>query len=54
VGVLSRGGSPGGLHMCLHQPEVTSDGRDLPGYSAKMGTLSRSKSVAVDLVYWQG
>lgn len=42
----------GGLSTSLHQPKVSLDGRDLPGYSAEMWELSGSKSLAADLVVY--
>lgn len=42
----------GGLSTSLHQPKVSLDGRDLPGYSAEMWELSESKSLAADLVVY--
>lgn len=41
-----------GLSTSLHQPKVTLDGRDLPGYSAEIWELSGSKSLAADLVVY--
>lgn len=42
----------GGLSTSLHQPKVTLDGRDLPGYSAEIWELPGSKSLAADLVVY--
>lgn len=42
----------GVLSTSLHQPKVTLDGRDLPGYSSEMWELSGSKSLAVNLVVY--
>lgn len=44
----------GGVSTSLHQPKVTLDGRDLPGYSAEIWELSGSKSLTADPVLTVG
>lgn len=57
-GIPSRWCCWGGFSTCLHHTEVTSAGKDAPGYSVQMGALwgqkfARSRSWTIDLVYWQ-